>query len=137
MRLLCVEGNSTVRKMIDLMLAATGIDVDFAEDGMSAVEAYQTTEYDAVVMDMEMPARAGLTTAREIRQMEDGFKLGYTPILFLSGHADEDHIDEGIEAGGDGHLVKPFTSEALLGALDRILSTGNRMGLQGTLRVAR
>ncbi len=138
MRLLCVEDNSTLRKMIDLMLAATGIDVDFAEDGPSAVEAYQTTEYDAVVMDMEMPARAGLATAREIRQMEDGFKLGYTPILFLSGRNDEDHVDEGVEAGGDGHLVKPFTSEALLGALDRILRTGNRTGLQGVLlRVAR
>ena len=126
-----------MRKMIDLMLAATGIDVDFAEDGQSAMEAYQTIEYDAVVMDMEMPAHAGLRTAREIRQMEDGFKLGYTPILFLSGRNDEDHVDEGTEAGGDGHLTKPFTSEALLGALDRILRTGNRMGLQGTLRAAR
>ncbi len=123
--------------MIDLMLAATGIDVDFAEDGQSAVEAYQTTEYDAVVMDMEMPAHTGLRTAREIRQMEDGFKLGYTPILFLSGRGDEGQVDMGVEAGGDGHLLKPFTSEALLGALDRILRTANRSGLQGTLRAAR
>ncbi len=138
MRLLCVEDNSTVRKMIDLMLAATGIDVDFAEDGQTAVEAYQTTEYDAVVMDMEMPAQTGLQTARDIRQMEDGFKLGYTPILFLSGHGDENHVDNGVAAGGDGHLLKPFTSEGLLGALDRILRTANRSGLQGTLlRVAR
>lgn len=137
MRLLCVEDNSTLRKMIDLMLAATGIDVDFAEDHQSAVEAYQTNEYDAVVMDMEMPQASGLRTARDIRQIEDGFALGYTPILFLSGRQDEDHVDLANEAGGDGHLLKPFTSEALLGALDRLLRTGSRMGLQGTLQYAR
>ncbi len=137
MRLLCVEDNSTLRKMIDLMLAATGIDVDFADDHQSAVEAYQTTEYDAVVMDMEMPSHSGLRTARDIRQMEDGFKLGYTPILFLSGHQDENHVDQGVEAGGDGHLAKPFTSDALIGALDRVLRTANRSGLEGMLRVAR
>ena len=75
MRLLCVETNATVRKMVDLMLATTGIDVDFAESGDEAVEAYQVNEYDAVLMDMDMPVKSGIQTAKEIRQMEDGFML--------------------------------------------------------------
>ena len=137
MRLLCVEDNSTLRKMIDLMLASTGIDVDFAQNGQEAVEAYQVNEYDAVVMDMEMPVMSGLRAAREIRQMEDGFHLDYTPILFLTGHESDDHVDQGFEAGGDGHLTKPFTSEALIGAIDRVLKTTHHDGLGQMLRAMR
>ena len=129
MKLLCVEDNSTLRKMIDLMLATTGIDVDFATDGREAVEAYQVNEYDAVLMDMEMPVMSGLQAAREIRQMEDGHHLNYTPILFLSGNESREQVDQSFEAGGDGHLAKPFTSEALIGALDSVLRAANRDGL--------
>lgn len=128
MKLLCVEDNATQRKMIDLMLAATGIDVDFATDGREAIEAWQVNDYDAVLMDMEMPVMSGLKAVREIRQMEDGFHLGHTPILFLSGNQSAEQIDQGYEAGGDGHLSKPFTSMALIGALNSVLRAANRTG---------
>lgn len=122
--------------MIDLMLAATGIDVDFAQNGSEAVEACQLNEYDAVLMDIQMPVMGGVEAVREIRQMEDGFKLNHTPILFLSGTTSEDQIDAGIEAGGDGHLPKPFTSASLIGALDQVLRTTDHGPLQmlGVLR---
>ncbi len=136
MRFLCVEDNSTLRKMIDLMLATTGADVDFAHNGQEAVEAYSSKEYDAVVMDMEMPVMSGLQAAREIRQIEDGHLLGYTPILFLTGNEDTSHVELGVEAGGDGHLTKPFTSDALIGALDHVLKSSQRGGLQNILRAA-
>jgi CheY-like chemotaxis protein len=129
-KLLCVEDNATHRRMIDLMLAATGIDVDFAENGDEAVEAYQVNEYDAVLMDIQMPGKDGVQAVREIRQMEDGFKLNHTPILFLSSLDSEEAIDLGLEAGGDGHLPKPFTSDALFGAIDLVLRTADRGPLQ-------
>ena len=137
MKLLCVEDNAIQRRMIDIMLATTGIDVDFASNGYEALEAYQTTEYDAVLMDVEMPEMSGLQTAREIRQMEGGFHLGYTPILFLGGQRGETETDEGFDAGGDGHLMKPFTSEALFGALDKVMKSTNGFGLPGLMRVSR
>ena len=137
MRLLCVENNATLRKMIDLMLAATGIDVDFVSSGFEAVESYQVTEYDAILMDMDMPVMTGLKAAREIRQVEDGFHLAYTPILFLNGPLDEEQMIAGREAGGDAHLMKPFTSEALIGALDRVMKMTSGAGLTGMLRAAR
>lgn len=129
MKLLCVEDNATQRKMVDLMLAATGIDVDFAADGQEALEAYQTTEYDAVLMDMEMPGMSGLQATREIRLVEDGFHLGYTPILFLSANESAERIDMGYQMGGDGHLNKPFTSGALISALDSVMRAVKRRGL--------
>jgi len=115
--------------MVDLMLAATGIDVDFAADGQEALEAYQTTEYDAVLMDMEMPGMSGLQATREIRLVEDGFHLGYTPILFLSANESAERIDMGYQMGGDGHLNKPFTSGALISALDSVMRAVKRRGL--------
>ena len=115
--------------MIDLMLAATGMDVEFASDGQEAVEAWQVNEYDAILMDMEMPVLSGLKAVREIRQMEGGFHLDYTPILFLSGNHDVDQIDLGYEVGGDGHLCKPFTSTALIGALDSVMRAVKRRSL--------
>lgn len=130
LKVLCVEDNATQRKMVDLMLASTGIDVDFAADGQEAVDAYQTNEYDAVLMDMEMPVMSGLQATREIRLIEDGFHLGYTPILFLGANEGTDRIDLAYQMGGDGHLSKPFTSGALISALDSVMRAVKRRGLQ-------
>ena len=133
MKLLCVDDNSKQRQIIELMLAATGIEVDFAENGQDAVEAYQVNQYDAVLMDIEMPVKSGLEAAREIRQVEDGFHLGYTPILFISanGSDQESHCER--EAGGDGHLAKPFTADRLIGALNHVLHRAEGYAVQNRL----
>jgi CheY-like chemotaxis protein len=133
MKVLCVEDNSTHSRMIDLMLAATGVEVDFVRNGEEAVEAYQEDEYDAILMDIQMPVKSGIEATREIRQIEEGFHLSHCPILLVTSHDDEDHINEGHAAGGDGFLKKPFTSEGLLGALDRVLIGANRTGLHSVL----
>lgn len=133
MRLLCVEDNSTLRRTVDLMLAATGIDVDFATDGVEAIEAWQCEEYDAVLMDIEMPGMNGLAAVRAIRQMEDGFHLGYTPVLFLSGHDDAASVEMADEAGGDGFLSKPFTTQSLLGAISDLMRLRQGPDMNGLL----
>lgn len=121
MKLLCVDDNMSHRKMLNALLSRTGVDVDFACNGREAVEAYAFNEYDAILMDMEMPILSGLEATREIRQIEQGFHLNHTPILFLSGQADRDQLDQAQAVGGDGHLTKPFTPEALLGAITRVM----------------
>ncbi len=133
MKLLCVEDSATQRHMIDLMLATTGIDIDFASSGPEALEAYQTTEYDAVLMDVDMPDMSGVQAAREIRQMEGGFHLGYTPILFLGNP----QVAEDDALNADSHLMKPFTSAALMGALDSLMRTATGSGLHNSLRSTR
>ena len=130
MKFLCVEDNATQRHMIDLMLASTGIDIDFATTGAEALSAFQATEYDIVLMDTGLPDMPGIQAAREIRQTEDGFHLGYTPILFLGRLEDETDL-------ADGVLPKPFTADGLKAAIDRILNAARGSGLEGTLRAAR
>ncbi|MDC7685234.1 response regulator [Asticcacaulis sp. BYS171W] len=131
MKLLCVEDNSTLRKMIDLMLSATGVHVEFAANGREAVEAYEVSEYDAILMDMEMPVMDGLEATKEIRQIEYGHHLSHTPILFLTGNDDRSALVHGQEVGGDGHLMKPFTPEALFKALDRVRHLPSCSGYDG------
>ena len=130
MKFLCVDDNATQRRMIDLMLAATGIDIDFAPTGAEALEAFQTTEYDMVLLDTDLPDMPGVQVARGIRQTEDGFHLGYTPILFLG------RLEDDADLGGDC-LPKPFTADGLKAAIDRSLTAARGSGLEGTLRAAR
>lgn len=120
MKLLCVDDNSTVCQMLDTLLTATGADVDFASNGREAVEAYEESEYDAILMDIELPVLSGIEAVREIRQIESGHHLERTPILFVTGDTDSRAHIEGQTVGGDGLLTKPFTPEALLKALDRV-----------------
>lgn len=130
MKFLCVEDNATQRHMIDLMLAVTGVDIDFVTTGAEALAAFRTAEYDAVLLDTDLPDMPGAQIAREIRQTETAFLPGYTPILFL-GRV-EDDADP-----GDGVLLKPFTADGLKTAIDRILNAARGSGLEGTLRAAR
>lgn len=130
MKFLCVEDNATQRHMIDLMLASTGIDIDFAASGAEALDAFQTSDYDVVLMDTDLPDMTGIEAVRTIRQMEAGFHLGSTLILFL-GRVEED------ADLADGCLPKPFTADGLTTAIDRILTAAHGSGLERTLRAAR
>ncbi|MFT4090418.1 MAG: response regulator [Asticcacaulis sp.] len=122
MKLLCVEDNGAIQGLIGSMLLSGGAEVDYASNGREAVEAYELTEYDAILMDMEMPVMSGIEATKEIRQIEYGFHLHHTPILFLTGHEDATRLAQVEAVGGDGHLCKPFTPEALLLALNGVLS---------------
>lgn len=133
MRLLCAEDNATLRKLLDAMLSAGGVEVDFAVNGREAVEAYEISEYDAILMDVEMPVMTGIEAAREIRQIEQGHHLGHTPILFLTGRDDADQILHAPQLGGDGLLHKPFTPQDLFQALQGAQKMSRLSGFDGDM----
>jgi CheY-like chemotaxis protein len=134
MRILCVDDNATIRKVIDLILAATGADVEFAVNGALGVEAFKAARFDAVLMDMEMPEMNGLEAACAIRAHEFATQSDHTPLVFLSGHEDEAFKNRALAAGADEFLIKPFTSEALISTLDRVLKTANRTELKTVMQ---
>ncbi|MFN3228642.1 MAG: response regulator [Asticcacaulis sp.] len=117
MRILCAEDNATNRKVIQLMLEANGHALDFAVNGQEAVILFLENDYSLILMDMEMPIMTGLQATRKIRGLEQRQGRNRTPILFLTGNDDADHIQAGHEAGADGHLVKPFSPETLITAI--------------------
>lgn len=137
MRFLCCEDNATFRKIIELMLAPTGVDIDFATNGKEGVDAFATKAYDGVLMDMEMPFMNGIEATRAIRAIEAADGTDPVPILFLSGHEGPEIVQRTLNAGGTGFLLKPFTAEGLINALDHVLRTAQRTEVTELVRALR
>jgi CheY-like chemotaxis protein len=115
-KILCAEDNASFRGMINAMLADKGVSIDFAVNGHEAVSACVANEYDAILMDIDMPVLSGLKAAKQIRAIEHDRHQKHTPVLFLTGAQTEPEVDSDLEPG-DGRIAKPFTSHALIDAL--------------------
>ena len=117
MRVLLADDHPTNRKVVEIMLADTGVDLVCVADGQQAVEQFVAGGFDVVLMDMQMPVMDGLTAVRKIRAMESGERI---PILMLTANVFPEHVAAGKAAGADGHLAKPITAPALLAALTHV-----------------
>jgi two-component system OmpR family response regulator len=112
MRVLIVEDDPRLRRQLSDRLAADGYAVDTAADGEDAAFQGETEPYDAIILDLGLPRRDGLSVLRGWR--ESGIN---TPVLILTAR---DHWHEkvlGIDAGADDYLAKPFHMEELLARL--------------------
>jgi two-component system OmpR family response regulator len=119
MRLLVVEDDAKLAGLLRRGLAEEGHAVDVAATGDDAVWMGQATAYDAVVLDVMLPGRDGFAVCRALR--ESGM---WSPILMLTARdAVEDRV-EGLDAGADDYLVKPFSFDELLARLRAVVRRG-------------
>lgn len=118
LRVLLADDHPTNRRVVELMLAGTGIDLTTAEDGKEALELFRTQSFDVILMDMQMPVMDGLTAVREIRREEAIRGCPRTPIVMLTANVLPEHVSAGAEAGADGHLAKPLSVQALFSAIE-------------------
>ena len=88
--------------------------VRFAENGQEACNALLAQDFDAVLMDLQMPVMDGLTAIRTIRARERTQGLARTPIIAVSANAMTHHVEEALKAGADAHVSKPIDPGALL-----------------------
>ncbi|NYZ12138.1 response regulator transcription factor [Azospirillum sp. RWY-5-1] len=109
MRVLVVEDQMALRRQVAAALAAEGYAVDEAADGTDGEFRGATEPYDAVVLDLGLPGRDGLSVLRAWRA--GGRAM---PVLILSARGVWHERVEGIDAGADDYLVKPFRMEELL-----------------------
>ena len=114
MRVLLAEDHPTNRRVVELILGASGVDLTCVENGQEAVDIFQVAAFDLILMDMQMPVMDGLTAIREIRKLEAAAGRSPMPIHVLTANAMPQHIKASLEAGADGHLSKPITADALL-----------------------
>jgi CheY-like chemotaxis protein len=127
-RVLAADDNPTNRKVIELMLQASGVEVAVAEDGAQALQAWRGGGFDAVLMDLRMPVMDGLAAIRAIRLEESAAGWRRTPIIVLSANTAAQDRAASAAAGADGHLGKPFQVEAILAALEAAVETeGQRL----------
>ncbi|CAO3436424.1 ATP-binding protein [Azospirillum endophyticum] len=111
LRLLLAEDNDINRMLVVAMMTRIGHQIDAVTDGRAALDAVTTADYDALILDMEMPVLDGRSTARAIRRM-DG-PVARIPIVGLSADALPEHRDGHLAAGLDAYLTKPIDWEQL------------------------
>jgi two-component system copper resistance phosphate regulon response regulator CusR len=109
MRILLVEDEPSAARFIAKGLREATYAVDVAPDGTAAAQQCQQNDYDAVILDVMLPGKDGLTVCREIR----GAGLD-VPVLMLTARDAVEARVEGLDAGADDYLTKPFDFRELL-----------------------
>lgn len=113
---LVVEDDRAVRDAVERALSFEGYDVDTARDGAEALSAVLNDPPDVIVLDVMMPHVDGLETCRRIRARGIA-----TPILMLTARREISDRVDGLDAGADDYMVKPFALEELLARLRALL----------------
>jgi len=119
LKLLVAEDNPMNRRVVELLLAQSGVSITFAENGKEAVEKFKAAKFDLVLMDLQMPIMGGLAAMRVIRELEKQEGRIPTPMLAVSANATDEHVTEAKEAGADDHVAKPIVRETLFEAMAR------------------
>ncbi len=131
MRILIVEDDPHTAAFIAKGLTEDGHTVDQADNGRDGLFLATTETYDAVVLDRMLPGVDGLTVLRTLRGSGNA-----TPVLLLTALGDVEHRVEGLRAGADDYLVKPFAYAELSARIDSLLRRRQMPGAETTeLRV--
>ena len=116
MRILLAEDERKVAEHIRTGLVSEGYAVDVASDGDEAVWLAESNTYDALLLDINMPKKDGITVVRQLRR-----KNIMAPVIFLTARDDVEDKVRGLDAGADDYLTKPFSIAELLARLRAVL----------------
>ena len=122
-RILIAEDNPENVILLQAYLEGLPVILDFASNGLQAVEKRRANEYDLVLMDIQMPVMDGYTATREIRSWERANGHPRIPVVALTAHALTQAAGESREAGCDEHVSKPVEREDLLAAIAKFAAT--------------
>ncbi len=116
MRLLVVEDEKNLNKLITKKLTSEGYTVDSCFDGMEAMDFLSMASYDGVIADVMMPRLDGFQMLQRMRQQGNN-----TPVLFLTARDSVEDKVEGLDMGASDYLVKPFSFQELMARI-RVLT---------------
>ena len=119
MRILVVEDDRGMAKLVRLLLSEDGYAVDLTPSGEEGLTLARVNPYDALILDLGLPDRAGLTVLRSLRR--GGSAL---PILILTARVGTDEVVQGLDAGADDYLVKPFANAELKARVRALVRRG-------------
>ena len=131
MRVLVVDDEPALRDALVRALRSEGYHVSSAEDGRGALERIGDEHPDLIVLDVLMPVMDGLEVARALRRRGDR-----TPVLVLTARDSVSDRVEGLDAGADDYLVKPFALDELLARIRALLRRSTPASGEQTLRFA-
>lgn len=120
MRILVVEDQNKMAQFLKKGLTEVGYSVDIAETGTSAESFVSSCEYDLIILDVGLPDQSGLDTSRHLRR--DGY---HGPLLMLTALSTTKDKINGLDAGADDYLTKPYSFEELLARVRALLRRGH------------
>ncbi len=129
MRILIIEDEKKVAKLLQQGLEEERYTVDVAYDGESGSQLILSETFDLIILDILIPKKDGITVLKEIRS-----KKINTPVLMLTAKSSIDDKVEGLDAGADDYLTKPFSFAELLARVRSLLRRGTAEKLT-TLKV--
>lgn len=118
-RILVVDDEASIRRILETRLKMVGYEVITAADGEEAIEAYQKHNPDLVILDVMMPKMDGYGVTREIRKNSE------TPIIILTALGDVSERITGLELGADDYVIKPFSPKELEARVKAVLRRVN------------
>jgi excisionase family DNA binding protein len=115
-KVLVVDDEENVRKLLVKALSVADYDVDAASDGPTALDQLRKTDYQLLVTDLRLPGMDGLEIVRQARRSHLD-----VPVVIITGHSDEDTAIEAANLGVRGYLKKPLKMHTVMEAAARIL----------------
>ena len=130
MRILIVEDDQEAAEAMERGLSEAGFECAWAGDGLAGLEAARAAPFDVMIVDRMMPRLDGVSMVELIRKDGD-----QTPVLFLSALGEINHRVEGLKAGGDDYLVKPYAFAELIARVEALARRRETGSVQTLLRV--
>jgi len=119
MRVLIIEDDRMLARLVERTLGDAGFTVDVTRSADEGRDAALASTYDAVLLDLELPDRSGLEVVRTLRR--EGRDV---PVLIMTGRDDDQDIVSGLDAGADDYLLKPVNPEVLKARLRAAVRRG-------------
>ena len=120
-RVLIVDDDPLIRRLLQVNFRLEGFDVDTAAEGEESLEKARADHPDAIVMDVMMPGMDGWEVCRRLKEDES---LSGIPVVLLSARSDDDERDRGEAAGIAEYVTKPFDPGELVQVVRRAMAAG-------------
>lgn len=115
-KLLVVDDEDRIRRLLNMYLSREGFEIEEAVDGAEALEKAFANHYDCILLDLMMPEKDGLEVLKELREEKK-----MTPVILLTAKGEESDRVTGFETGADDYIVKPFSPREVVLRVKAIL----------------
>lgn len=129
-RILVVDDEDRIRRLIRMYLEREGYEIEEAEDGDTALTKALETDYDLILLDLMLPGMDGIDVCEQVR------KKKATPIIMLTARGEEANRIQGFEVGADDYVVKPFSPREVVHRVKALLRRASATAYLKTEQVA-
>ena len=120
-KVLIVDDEPNIVTALEFLFRRSGYDVRVATNGAEALEQIDSYRPDVVLLDVMMPVKSGYEVCQKVRERPD---LAGVRIVMLSAKGSEAEVSKGLSLGADLYITKPFSTQELVAAIDRLFKQG-------------